>query len=595
VPAVRKYADPFLKTFNHRYIAREAFNAGNDVLLLSQFAQDQSWEAHYLNIIDTIEFFREQYEADLSFQARVDASVRRVLSLKLRLYRDFSLSSVTPDLEHAREVIGQGTPEIVRMARESATLLSPQSSDRLPAPPVPGQDILTFVDDRQGRDCASCEPFHLLEPSALKQTLVKLYGPQASGRVDPDRIHTYTFTDLRRFLTSPASYPELAARLETDLENADWLLFGMLDVDTDNQVQSDAFKLFLSLRDDALQGKNVVGLAFNAPYYLDTTEVSKLSAYYGIYSKLPAFVDVSVNLIFQEFPPLGSSPVTVEGINYNLFVQMEPDPDQVVHVRPVGLPDNSIQGTPQPLEVKKGDKLQLATSVILDRNGNPVPDGTPIEFQFFYPEEKLETRQVGFTEDGVASTEFVLDRAGSLEISVLGSQAKLRAEVPEEEMVEFQTVVPPTATPTPTETPTATPTATATPTTTPTWTATPSPTATATPTPTAAPPSVKRVTGTALSFAFLETIGLSLVVLLISLSQGVDIGDATRWGLLCIIGGLLGYNLYALGVPVVLQASRLSQQWGALVITTLGCAIAVVLGVGWTLIRRRAQDTGVEA
>jgi beta-N-acetylhexosaminidase len=300
---------------------------------------------------------------------------------------------------------------------------------------VPGEEIVTFVDDRQGQDCGECEPFYLIDPSALKQTLVKLYGPEASARVDPDRIHTYTFTDLKQFLTAPASDPELTDRLEAHLARADWLLFAMLDVDTVQYPQSDALKALLSLRDDTLQGKKVIALAYNAPYYLDTTEVSKLTAYYGIYSKLPAFIDVSINLIFQEFPPLGAPPVTVEGINYNLFVQMEPDPKQIVQVRPVGLPGITNEGTPQPLEVKKGDKLHLSTSVILDLNEHPVPDGTPIEFRFFYPEEKLETRQIALTVNGVASTEFVLDRAGSLEISVTGSEAKLRAEVPEDEMV----------------------------------------------------------------------------------------------------------------------------------------------------------------
>jgi hypothetical protein len=298
-------------------------------------------------------------------------------------------------------------------------------------------------------------------------------------------------------------------------------------------------------------------------------------------------------LIFQEFPPLGASPITVEGINYNLFVQMEPNPEQVIQVHPVGLPGTESEGTPQPLEVKKGDKLQLSTSVILDRNGNPVPDGTPIEFQFFYPEEKLETRQVALTVRGVASTEFVLDRAGSLEISVLGSQAKLRAEVPEEEMVEFQTIVPPTATPTPTSTPTATPTATALPTATPTPTQTPMPTSTPMPTPAPTPIPIKRVTGRALSVALLEVVGIGLCVLLVSISRGAAIGNSLRWALLSIIGGLVGYNLYALGVPPALKISRYSQRWGALLITTAGCIVAVLVGMGWTLVQQwtKGQST----
>jgi hypothetical protein len=245
--------------------------------------------------------------------------------------------------------------------------------------------------------------------------------------------------------------------------------------------------------------------------------------------------------------------------------------------------------------VKKGDELHLSTSVILDRNGNPVPDGTPIEFRFFYPEEKLETRQVAFTANGVASTKFVLDRAGSLEISVIGSEAKLQAEVPEEEMVQFQTVVPPTATPTPTRTPTATPTSTATPTLTPTQTSTPVPTATATATATPTPVPIKRVTRRALSIAVLEVLAVGLAVLLVSISAGLSVSYALRWGLFCIAGGLVGYNLYALGVQGILRISRYSKQWGALLATTLGCLVAILLGLVWMLVRRRVQRESTDS
>ncbi|MFX1355529.1 MAG: glycoside hydrolase family 3 N-terminal domain-containing protein, partial [Promethearchaeota archaeon] len=519
-PAVRKYSDPYLETFNHRYIASEAFNAGNDILLLSRFALDDSWEAHYSNVRDTIEFFSEKYETDLSFQAKVDEAVRRVLTLKHRLHPEFSLPSVLPSLERATSVLGKGEAEIVHLPQESVTLLSPESTDRLPDPPVPGDEVAIFVDGRQGTDCSECEPYHLIEPSALKQTLVRLYGPEASGRVNPDRIHTHTFTDLERFLFESEAYPELAGLLEARLSRADWLIFAMLDVDTERYPQSDALKEFLALRDDILQGKKVVVLAYNAPYYLDTTEVSKLSAYYCMYSKLPTFVDASVRSLFQEFPPLGNSPVTVEGINYDLFQQTQPDPDlmEMVEVHQTGLPETEGEGTPQPLDVKKGDKLQLYTSVILDRNGRPVPDGTEIVLRFFYPEEKLEDRQVALTIGGVASTEIMLDRAGSLEISVAGSAYKLLAQVPEDEKVEFQTIVPPTNTPT--ATPTATSTSTATPTATSTHTPSPTPTATATPTPTFTPVLIKRVTGTTLSVALMGVIGLGIVVLLILVGWG---------------------------------------------------------------------------
>ena len=587
VPAVRKYYDPNLRTFNHRYIASAAFSAGNDILLLSQFALTDSWEAHYRNIVDTIEFFREQYRRDVSFQASVDQAVRRILTLKHRLYPEFALAAVLPELANAEAVLGQGTAEMVRMAQQTVTLLAPESTERLPEPPLPGQDLVILVDDRRGSDCAGCEPYYLIEPAALSRALVKLYGPQASARVDPKRISTYTFAQLKHFLFEPAAYQELVARMNASLAGAEWVLFVMLDVDVEQYPDSDAVKSFLALRDDLLQGKKAVVLSYGAPYYLDTTEVSKLTAYYCFYSKVSGFLDTSVRSLFQEFPPLGISPVTVEGVNYNLFARLEPDPNQDIQVFQPGLPATTGKGTPQPLDVRKGDKLKLRTSVVLDRNGHPVPDGTPIEFRFYYPLEKLESRQAALTVDGIASTEFALDRASSLEISVIGSEAKLLARVPEAENVEFQTVVPPTPTATTTHTPTATPTPTHTPTATTTPVPSATPTHTATPTPTTTPIPAKRVTGRTLSVSVLGIAALGTAVFLGVVATGHATAGAARWGLLAVVGGLIGYDLYAVGIPWTLTANPVVEKWGALAATGLGClAILLVARLGLLIWRR---------
>jgi len=473
----------------------------------------------------------------------------------------------------------------VRMAQESVTLLSPQSNDRRLDPPAPGDELLIFLDDRQWSDCPDCESRYALDPSQLKQTLVRLYGPEASGRISPEQVYTHTFEELDQFLYEPQADPQPVSPLLQQLQRADWILFAMLDVDPGVYPYSDAVKQFLALRDDMLPGKKVIVLAYNAPYYLDTTEVSKLTGYYCLYSKLPSFVDVSLRTLFQEFPPLGNPPVTVEGINYNLVVQLEPDPSQVVEVREVSLSELDSEGTPQPLEVKKGDKLQLYTSVILDHNGHPVPDGTQVEVRFFYPEEKLETRQLVLTKNGVASTEYSLDRTGSLEISVVGSQAKLEVTIPDEnEPVEFRTIVPPT--PTATATSTATPTETATPTGTPTSTPTYTSTPTATPTVTPTPVLIRRVTGQVLSVSLLEVVLVGVGLVLAISWRGYQVSTALRWGLLAVIGGLVGYDLYALGMPGVLHASRLSGRWGGLLATTAGCTLAVLCGILWHLMHR---------
>ena len=75
VPAVRKYFDPTLSTFPHRRIAKEAFLAGNDLLLLSQFDLNNVWADQLANIRDTIAFFRAEYRDNPDFAARVDDAV----------------------------------------------------------------------------------------------------------------------------------------------------------------------------------------------------------------------------------------------------------------------------------------------------------------------------------------------------------------------------------------------------------------------------------------------------------------------------------------------------------------------------------------
>ncbi len=86
---------------------------------------------------------------------------------------------------------------------------------------------------------------------------------------------------------------------------------------------SPSLSRFLVERPDILRDANVIVFALDAPYYLDTTEISKLTAYYGIYSTTEMFIDTAVRALFQEVPLSGKSPVSIEGISYDLA---EPDP-----------------------------------------------------------------------------------------------------------------------------------------------------------------------------------------------------------------------------------------------------------------------------
>jgi beta-N-acetylhexosaminidase len=77
---------------------------------------------------------------------------------------------------------------------------------------------------------------------------------------------------------------------------------------------------FISERSYLLRNKNVIVFAFNAPYYLDSTNISKITAYYGLYSKGPQFIEVAARLLFNELRPVpGSLPVSVQGVGYDLI------------------------------------------------------------------------------------------------------------------------------------------------------------------------------------------------------------------------------------------------------------------------------------
>ena len=603
VPAVRKYYDPQLQTFPHKRIAQEAFLAGNDLLRLSQFALTDNWPEQLDNIKVTIQFFRDKYLSDPNFQARVDEALRRILSLKHRLYPDFTLEAVQVGVDNLAEVVGQGREDVFQVAQEAITLIYPgpeELTDRLPSPPLLDEDILIFTEDRQASDCPTCEPFPFIEPDALRGTILQLYGPEASGQVDPTRINSLTFSQLKQFLAEGV-VPEID--VEGLVSEADWLIFAMLDLNPEDYPQSDAIKSLLKLRPDVLPGKKVVVLAYNAPYYLDSTEISKLTAYYGIYSKVEPFIEASVRALFQEFIPPGASPVSVEGIKYNLISQTEPDPDQVIEIIPPAMLVKQ-EGTPTPIDLDAGDTLRVRTSVILDRNGRPVPDGTPVVFRLLYPAESVESPpHYVTTVDGVAETTISLEKTGELHITVTSDPAQtsntLKVIIQGDEPATIATVVPtptdtptPTSTPLPTSTPTPIPTPTSTPMPTPTSTFTPEPTPTATPI--EAPPGEqgsrgageqgsagtrRRVDMGDFLLAVLGSVVVGGASYLVQRNGGHSLSRRLRFFLLSLVGGLAGYSLYGLNLPGPGLFRQLSPHWGAL----LMCLLFSLLPLGYAL------------
>jgi beta-N-acetylhexosaminidase len=181
-----------------------------------------------------------------------------------------------------------------------------------------------------------------------------------------------------------------------------------------------------------LRDRRVILFSFGAPYYLDATDISKLTAYYALYSKQPPVVDVAARLLFQELTPSGASPVSIPGIGYDLITAMTPDPNQVIPLVLDLQPVTDTAGetptpgpTPNPL-FRIGDTIALRTGVIRDHNGHPVPDGTLVRFSMVLTGEGGGLQQVeSTTTQGVARASFGLDKPGLLEIRAASDPATL--------------------------------------------------------------------------------------------------------------------------------------------------------------------------
>lgn len=568
VPALRRYYDPQLQKFPHRQVAQDAFLAGNDLLYLARFAVDDDWANQMANIKETIVYFQNKYQDDHEFRARVDASVARILQMKLRIFGPDWRPEVVQRPLDGLAAVGQSAAVAQTIARAGLTLIYPsrdELADRMPSAPLADENILIFTEARPVQGCPTCEPVPAIAPTAIEEIMLRLYGPSATGQLSPTRIRSMTFTDLSRML---AASPGIEPNVERAIATARWIIFAMLDYKPDEFADSAALRAFLAKRSDSLRDKRLVVLAFGAPYYLDTTDISKLTAYFGVYSRTPPFLEVGVRALFREFSPAGALPVSVAGVNYDLIKQLEPAPNQIIPLNPIG-PAQDANGK---ASIQVGNRFTLETGVILDRNGHPVPDGTPVEFRLRYPAEGLDLApKVETTAAGKARTTVTLDRPGELWITAQAGEARESArivlKVGGDTPGSIATVLP---------SPTVAPTATPAPASTVTHTPAPSPAPTASATPAPAPPAARpRASLPAFLFGLLGVMGSAAVAFVWGRQALADarhdsherFTHAVGVALWAITTGWAAYVLYVLGwLPGAtrLQAEGLSWPAGAI-------------------------------
>lgn len=464
--AVRKFFDPLGESYDPRQIARNAFLSGNDLLLLDLYIDARDLDP-YATTLRILEFFAQKYQEDTAFALRVDSAVERILNLKFKLYPQFSFENVLPDPENLA-LIGTSDHVSFEIANNSAILMSPDFQELsvvLPRPPQSSERVVFFTERVSASQCSGCPNQDILAVDALEKAVLRLYGPDAGEQVIDARMSSFTFSDLNRYLADPRSY----SALDSELRNANWIIFSFIKPDPENP-DSLAMKKFLSDRSDLLRDKKIVAFGFNAPYYLDATDISKLTAYYILFSKTPAFVELAARILFQETSANGALPVSVPGIGYDLITAMAPDPNQII---PLILENFSRSVTPtlDPLTPEApvnpvfnlGDTVQVRTGVIYDHNLNTVPDGTVVRFLINYIKDPPFSQQFETTTlNGIARLSYRVQNTGILEIRATSDPAQLsdvlQLEIPAPEGAEATIVV--LSTPQPTETLVPTPTAT---------------------------------------------------------------------------------------------------------------------------------------
>lgn len=532
-PALRRYFET-INPENFRRVAQDAFVAGNDLLYLADLSLDGSWQSQFRNIVETLSTFQFLYAGDQDFAALVDEAARRIVRLKLGLYRDsidlIAAASVLDTAETAvRPVIPLSTllvtdtdisvlageeriaaeQQMGQIARSAITLLYPDPSTQTASVPpafAPGDRILIFTDFRLQRECVTCEQEPSVDPDALARIIERLYGSQSAGVIDPNNIVSKTFVELSTLLdsleqqsavaagettpvlagtapptvsadllltptptpsalapiptqtavptTTPDSLPQVMPPPPVSLDeienttsvadlnsktleaiaNANWIIFAMLDVAPESTPNSTAVKRLLSDHSALLTNQKTVVLALHAPFYLDATEMSKLTAYFGVYSKTTPFLESAVHALFRRYPPIGAPPVDVPGTRFaSLAERLRPNPATQIPLQIEEGDGDAIVRTGQQSEtderpvIEAGALMRMRAGPVLDMNGHPVPDGVLVNFDLAYEgEDAALMLEPAPTRGGVAVREITLDRGGILRVQARAEKATSR-------------------------------------------------------------------------------------------------------------------------------------------------------------------------
>jgi beta-N-acetylhexosaminidase len=527
--------------------ALEAFQAGNDMLLLDSLRPGDDAQV----IRDVISAFRQKYSTDPAFQQRVDSAVQRILRLKYRMYPNYDVAQAAVPLDQVPAKMNTGEAAVAKVAQDAATLLWPRDQ-RAPLQIDPADSLLIAVDTRRVQECPTCPAVQTLNPAGLAQAISLRYGVPSAN------ITTTTYSELKDFVVGAANAPDLAPTFNA----VQWVIVAQQAI-SPAAPESDAAQLLIDRRADLLIGKQLIGFMFGPPYGFTAQQIQRFTALYALYGKLSPNVAAAVQSLDASTLP-GRSPVNMPELDYDLTRQTEPDPAQTI---PLMVGEAAVPGqpTPEPVTLRVGEKAVIRAGSIVDRNGHPVPDDTPVRFSFQYDGDPAPKIHEAMTLGGMAQAEFVLDKVGRLLIRA-SSEPALGSTVLEMTIGESGGVIVATVVPTPTPTATRIPA--------PTRTPTPTSTSTATPLPGPVEAFFSRKPQNAqwgeLILAMIGVAALGGGGYWAMRQRRGDLADALRAGLWCAIGGLIGYVYFTLGLPGSEVLRTLLSSWGVVLIVILG-------------------------
>lgn len=585
--AVRLFFDPTGSNFDAFSIARTAFLAGNDLLYMDDFLEKGDTD-NFETIRRTLDLFSQKYEEDQVFAQRVDQAVSRILADKLALYGEFTPENVltTADLSE----VGQSGQVSFAVQLDAVTLISPQAeflNTVLPEPPVISEYITIFTDTRVQQQCETCPANNDLGTTSFETALLNLYGPQGTNQITDNRVSSYSFTQLLELLDQATDPSD--PFLPDNLNLSSWVIFNLQGVDASIK-SSNALRRLLAERADLLRDKKVIVFAYGAPYYLDSTEIAKVTAYYALYNKTSYALDVAARALMQEVPMNGSLPVSLGAVGYDLNLQTSPHPDQVIPIALLGsmqsqtptpqltpTPETtaspSSEETPMPL-FRTGETVRIQAGPIIDHNRHSVPDGTVVRFTVRLAGDVAIIAQPEVTTiGGLAVVEYQISREGIFEVTATSDPAMTSARLVLNTSGGSAELILPTATATASPTPPPEPTLTIT------------PLPTQNPTPSTTPDPSLNTTGYPRMTDWL----LVLLILIFGYGMAFIIGfywwGGQTWGIrsgLCsMIGGLIAYIPLTLGFDGLINLVKTSGSWFVVEVVLLGMLFGWMAALIW--------------